>query len=589
MDRTIMETFTAICWTVATPLAYQAVKAAERGDWAWLVSKKINPASYTCPHTYLGDAQVLAYLSKFPDFDLGYDLEAKARDNFWECERECYKTNERLNPLIEDPMFYGEEVKTFLTVWRGIVRKCLGPVPNLSALLSNGKFGPGSTYANRGDLITLADKLDSGYTITEPARKYLPYLEDTAWLRYAARGIRPVLADHGEMGVMYCYEKDGDFAEREFTVVRGNRFTTVSKNATARRGICIEASANVFMQLAVGDHFSLCMRKSFSWDKRTCQQYHQLLARLGSLTGANCTVDLKNASDTVATNLVRLGLPPAWFRLLDDLRSPFTQVGERWVKLEKFSSMGNGFTFELETLLFRTLIETVRVLKGTQDPFALGADYSVFGDDIIIPREHGNDVIAALRFFGFTTNKAKTFLEGPFRESCGGDYFRGYDVRPTYVRKDLVEPADRIALANGIRRFRMRYSQTGWFITNLKTVRIWRIVIDSLPLAISECRGPEILGDLVVHDDEVAWSKRVRVRNSIRYLRVWRPVVNRVRPWDDYRPGVVMACALYGVPSGAPPIDIKGDAGESWRRAGIVPRVNGSYISGYRFGRVPFS
>jgi len=50
-----------------------------------------------------------------------------------------------------------------------------------------------------------------------------------------------------------------------------------------------------------------------------------------------------------------------------------------------------------------------------------------------------------------------------------------------------------------------------------------------------------------------------------------------------------MACALYGVPSGTPPIEPWVDINESWRRAGVVPRKKGSYISGYRFGRVPYS
>lgn len=588
MHGTIKDSFTALCWTVATPFAYKALKALERSDWSWLVSQDIRPTSYTCAHTFYGDAQVAAFFAKYPDFNLGVSKRNVALEAFWKAEKECYKTNERLNPLIEDPLYYGEEVKTFLLEWKRIIRRCLGTTPDYAAL-SQVKFGPGSTFANVGDEILLADKLDLGYTVTEQAQTWLPMLEHTSWLRHAARCGHHVYSDYAVNGDGMSYLKNEGYADRLFQPVRGNRFTTVPKNAKTDRGICIEASANVSMQLAMGSQISSKLKRSFGWDKRTCQQYHQLLARIGSLTGAIATIDLSNASDTVCRNLVRLLLPPAWYRLLDDLRSHHTCVQGRWVKLEKFSSMGNGFTFELETLIFRSLIAAVEVLCGQEtDRYAPGVDYSVFGDDIIVPTNVSGIVVSTLAFFGFTTNKKKTALTGPFRESCGGDYYRGYDVRPHYVRNDMTQPSELIAFANGIRRFRIRYSATGWW-TSPRTVHIWRLILDAIPRAIRECRGPTILGDLVIHDDEDSWKRRSLTRNSVRYLRVWRPVANKVLPWHHYRPGVVMACALYGVPSGTPPIEPGTDVSESFRRAGVVPRVNGSYVSGYRFGLVPFS
>lgn len=588
MHRTILESFSALCWTVATPVAYKALLWAERGEWSRLISIEINPTAYHCSQTYFGDCQVAAFFKKYRDFDLDFDRSAVAKQSFWEAERECYATNERLSPLLEDPAYYGPDVKRFILTWKRIVRRCLGPVPAL-AFLAGGAFGPGSTFANVGNQILIADKLDSCYTVTERARPYLKYLEDTAWVRHASRNQYVSEVGFRQNSIMRCVSKDAGFAERFFEGVRGNRFTTVEKTAKTNRGICIEASANVFMQLACGKFLSNRLNRYFGWDKRSCQDFHKILARIGSLTGAVATIDLSKASDTVATNLVRLVLPPAWFRLLDDLRSHYTSVDGRWVRLEKFSSMGNGFTFELETLIFRTLIATIEELEGpVKDPYCPGVCYSVFGDDIIVPTERSSTTVASLSFFGFTTNKSKTFLRGPFRESCGGDYHLGKDVRPHYVRKDIELPSELIALANGLRRYRTRASALGVPMEN--TVKPWRVVLNSLPRAIASCRGPEVLGDLVIHDDEATWSRGVRVRNSVRYLRVWRPVPNRLVGWDHYRPGVQMACALYGVPSGTSPNLLwDGDLSESYRRAGVVPRVNGSYVSGYRFGRVPYS
>lgn len=588
MHCTILDSFIALCETVASPVSEYALKCARARDWKGLMSLDVKPADYSCPRAYYGDAQVAAYLSKFPDFDLGITKKAAAEATFWSAEKQCYKTNERLGPLLSDPIHYGDGINTFVTIWRQIIRRAIGPVPDYT-MLTNVKFGPGSTYANVGDDILLADKLDGNYTVTEQACEWLPSLEPTSWWRHAAANRHCVYSDYAVSDDVCKFERDPGYATRQFKTVDGNRFTTVPKNAKTDRGICIEASANVSMQLAVGSKLSDLMKRAFGWDKETCQEYHRLLARIGSLTGAVATIDLSNASDTVSKSLVQLLLPPAWFDLLDQLRSHKTLVNGKWVVLEKFSSMGNGFTFELETLIFRSLIATVEVLDGWEtDRYAPGVDYSVFGDDIIVPTNVSASVVSALKFFGFTPNEKKTFLTGPFRESCGGDYYRGFDVRPHHVRKDVELPSELIALANGIRRFRLRYDLTDPSSPK-RTVQIWRIVLNGIPKNIRACRGPEELGDLVIHDHETVWLRGAVTRNSVRYLRVWRPVANRVKPWEHYRPGVVMACALYGVPSGTPPIKPGDDISESWRRSGVVPRIRGSYVSGYRFGRIAFS
>lgn len=586
MHRAILESFSALCWSVATPLAYKALKAVERGDFGWLIRQRVNPADYLCPHMYLGDAQVVAFFSKFKDVKIpGLDRKAAALESFWAGEQQCYRSNEHLSPLLEDISYYGEGIKSFIQTWRLVVLKCIGKTPNYEAL-SDARFGPGSTFANVGDRILLADKLTSNYTVTRQAVTWLPFLEQSAWLRSQ---VPEVIATYIGSGHREYSSPEDCYKKQLFSEVRGNRFTTVDKNAKTDRGISIEASANVSLQLAMGREISLKLKRSFGWDKRTAQGYHRNLARIGSLTGAVATIDLSNASDTVSRNLVKLLLPPAWYRLLDDLRSHHTLVGSNWVKLEKFSSMGNGFTFELETLIFRTLIETCRIVShDVNNTMAPGVDYSVFGDDIICPTGVSRFVVASLTFFGFKTNVEKTFLQGPFRESCGGDYFHGLDVRPHHVREDCELPSQLIALANGVRRFRVRYSKTGWWYSP-RTVHIWHAVLNHIPRLIRECRGPDILGDLVINDDPEAWLPRTKTRNSVRYIRVWRPVVNDLVSWDHYRPAVVLACALYGVPSGTPPTDPWADNSESWRRSGVVPRLSGSYVRGFRFGRVAYS
>lgn len=586
--NTEIDVFLALCWKIGTPVAYRAIKCVERSDWLGLLSLKAEPAQYPCALTYLGDSQIVSFLKKFKGFDLGIDLEAKAVSTFWESERQCFRSNERLSPLLFDLGHYGERIKQLIVAWRKEIRSVLGKCPQAHSL--NGKFGPGSTYGNRGNLITLADKLSEDYTATSPAKAFLHSWDMTAWSRYAACSLDTV----GDTSVAsindFALYPGEPYAIRDFEYVRGNRFTTVDKDALRRRGICVEPSLNVFYQLAYGNYMSERMKKFYGWDKMIQQEFHKVLARLGSLTGAIATIDLSNASDTVCINLVKLLLPSDWYDMVCRLRSSHTFIKGRWVKLEKFSSMGNGFTFELETLIFFSLAKVIcRLETVDEDPFTPGLTVSVFGDDIIVPRSVSRSMLSALAFFGFTPNASKTFVDGPFRESCGGDYFKGHDVRPHYHKEAYEESHHLIALANGIRRFGRRHDGLGG---NGAYRVAWFRCIDALPRQISICRGPEQLGDLVIHDEEEFWRTRnpIRVRNSIRYLRVWRPVANRVIDWSHYRPGVVLAVALYGGSSGSSNSYLRAyDPKESLRRSGVVPRINGSYVSGYRFGRVAYS
>lgn len=587
------DSFLALCWKVGTPVAYRAIKALERRDWLWLVSVKVLPADYRCPKTYLEDAQIASYFKKYKGFDLGIDLAAQAVEAFFKLEAQCYQSNERISPLLSDLGHYGGDVKRLIVAWRKEIRRVLGGKPHLSIL--NGRFGPGTTFLNVGDDITVAHKLSDSYSRTNRTAPYLHIWDTTAWSRHAACGLVTQPTGFDSVGeqqghVLYPTQDGLQHATRDFELVRGNRFTTVHKDARKDRGICIEPSLNVFFQLSVGDYISKRMLRKLGWDKRSAQDYHKSLAQIGSLTGAVSTIDLSSASDTVCSNLVKLLLPPAWFRLVDDLRSHFTLIKGRWVKLEKFSSMGNGFTFELETLLFWSLATALQQLEPAREcPFTPGLTTSVFGDDIILPTSVSRSYIAALKFFGFTPNLDKTFVEGSFRESCGGDYFAGHDVRPHFQKEVCDAPHRLISLANGLRRFGHRHGNLGGLCTYRAS---WFKCLDGIPVNIRRCRGPEALGDLVIHDDESYWIKTNPwiERSSIRYLRVWRPVPNRVIGWDNWRPGVVMASALYGVSSGTPPLsNAVTEPEELWRRAGVVPRVNGSYVSGYRFGRVAYS
>lgn len=585
LDRTVRRAFTALCWNVGTPVAYRALKALERDDWKALTSVKVSIGAYRCARTLSGDLQIAAFFKKYPGFDLGIDLEAKATESFFASERQCYHSNERLSPLLHDQLIMGEGLCRKISDIRKEVSRVLGRCPKPAEL--EGRFGPGSTFRDIGALTTVPDKMSSSYTLTSKARVFLHAWDQTAWSRYAAAGLEPyrpypiIGNDQVAEGFVQNFV-DASFAPVCEDIVLGNRFTTVPKDAWKRRGICVEPSINLFYQLGVGKWISRRMAKTWSWVKESQQDLHKFLARMGSLTGLLATLDLSNASDTVCRNLVKLLLPKDWFQLLDTLRSPYTLIGGKWVRLEKFSSMGNGFTFELETLIFHA-IATVAARESKQSGDWYGSAVTVFGDDIICPTDVVGGVIAALKFFGFSVNEEKSFTSGKFRESCGGDYFEGKDVRPHYLKEAPSEPHQYIALANGLRRFGTRHTLCGGLDVHKLA---WLRVLDALPSKIRSLRGPEGLGDLCIHDGEDKWN--TRVRSSIRYFRVWRPVPFRRTSWDHFRPGVVFASALYGVSDGGRHKSIAG-VSRMVDTGGVLTRFRGEYVSGYRFGHVALS
>jgi hypothetical protein len=173
---------------------------------------------------------------------------------------------------------------------------------------------------------------------------------------------------------------------------------------------------------------------------------NQELARRGSLQGDLATIDLSDASDRVLNSLVMNGLVRRfpWLRkALDATRSRTSVMPDgTLVGLRKFASMGSAVCFPIEALVFATI-----AMMGVQrsmgrsltkkDLKSLLGSVRVYGDDIIVPTVHANHVVEELTRFGLAVNHSKSFLEGNFRESCGGDFFLGEWVTPIRCKKDL--------------------------------------------------------------------------------------------------------------------------------------------------------
>lgn len=211
--------------------------------------------------------------------------------------------------------------------------------------------------------------------------------------------------------------------------VMGNSIVKVPKSYKTDRTIAKEPCLNIYVQKGIGRVIRTRL-KSVNVDLDD-QTRNQKAALLGSLDGSLATIDMSMASDTLAFELVSNLLPNDWWYALGQCRSPFGALpsGEL-IRYQKFSSMGNGYTFELESLIFWAICQEVC------SPCE-GLDYRVcvYGDDLVVPTEHFETVVGRLQEAGFKTNSSKTFGSGPYRESCGKHFWKGHDITPFYIKK----------------------------------------------------------------------------------------------------------------------------------------------------------
>nr|URG16464.1 MAG: RNA dependent RNA polymerase [Leviviridae sp.] len=525
-----------------TPRALTCALLLRAEEYGQLVALRVDPRDYEDPEAYFRDQTATEWLRKCDGLPTGIKTARVAEAAFLECELSNARTNARLSPYLHNGPFEGpEEVRIgdFLLRVKQVISDALGPLPREL----NPKFGPGSTFEDRGALCLLPDKLSSRPTVSLASRSLLDIWGKTLWCRELARE-HPHRSDP--------------------KTVRGNRFTTVPKDATKDRGIAIEPSINVYYQLGLGQAIRRRL-KLVGIDLDHGQAMHAQVARAASLPplwswlDGQATLDLSSASDSVSRVLVQLLLPEDWFSALRCLASPSTLFKGRWHYLEKFSSMGNGFTFELETLLFWGISTVTCGSKAIT-----GRDLLVYGDDIIVPSRSAPSLISVLRFLGFSLNTRKSFVDSHFRESCGGDFFKGFAVRPHYVKELPSEPQHWMAIANGLFRIRKQFAALG---SGVDLSKAWFTCLDAIPSHIRSLRGPEELGDLVIADEPRFWSPRWR-SNGFRYFKVYRPILKKVG-LQHWKPGIQLAYAVYGGAS-----------------SGVSPRDD---VSGYKIGWTAYS
>lgn len=428
---TIKDTPSFVLRQLCTHVNSQLANAIIGMDDFNLSKVSIEPSEYSCAKAFASDYLLVSYLSKYKGLQTGIDTKRVALSNFAVAEEQCRLVNKRLRRGLTS--LHDSE---FLRAQR-LIAKLLGPL-NVANLTDLGGWGPGATFEFPRTKAYLDTKIaDFPMTVTKRAAHYLSYAiaSDDLWAELLL-GQRPA----GPFSVL----------PNAFDFVEGCRIVTVPKNAKTDRTIGIEPRGNMFLQKGVGNHIrSRLKRVGVDLDD---QSYNQRLAAKAVTAGLS-TIDLSMASDTVSLELVYQLLPIEWASYLDNIRSQnYCIDGEVFMPYQKFSSMGNGFTFELESMIFWSLVRATVDDESTIDCIP-DCSCAVYGDDIILPFHSANVLISLLAYSGFTTNADKTFLEGRFFESCGRHYFDDVDVTPIYQKELVCDLSSHIRFYNRLTRY----------------------------------------------------------------------------------------------------------------------------------------
>lgn len=337
---------------------------------------------------------------------------------FLASNQRCKRYTRKLRYYRERPHRMPESIRVVVTRARSTIARLLGPWSwkTYWKLIELARPGSGSAIGTR-DKDCVSPPFKYGYTDLVCTADAFPHarelVEGSPVWQLCHRQVSPSL---------------------EYRIVSGDEITTVSKDAGSDRTIGIGPALNVCLQLGV--HEYVTPRMAAWWGVTLSDQQRNVdAAHHGSANWLDpnglVTLDLKDSSNTNCLGMVELLLPDdGWLDFLREIRSPSFRVGDAPPEdYYIWSCMGNGYTFVLQCMMYYALAEATCWFARTERD-----NLRVYGDDIIVPRGAALLLVEVLQWMGCAVNRDKSYLFGPFRESCGGDFFAGTRVTPTYIR-----------------------------------------------------------------------------------------------------------------------------------------------------------
>lgn len=384
-------------------------------------------------HQYASHALVSKIFSKLThDGKPSATASEAALAKFLRCNEICRDFN--LSPQdYRDEELLGD---ISLSLWKFFNPDGFPLFSSFEEIVSRGGVGPGASVSARGDdLYTKVFDSSLSYTRSDLLDSWeFTVVQNANWFE----------------ALVSLYQRDIPVA------VRGSKLSFVSKNDKVARTICTEPTINMWFQLGLGRLLQDRLKQFWNIDLATQPDVNREMAYAASCGADLCTIDLESASDSISIGLLKAILPQEAFNWLLKTRSEETQLpnGE-YVHLNMISTMGNGFTFPLQTVIFAAIVTSVYRHLGIpliKRGVPKHRNFAVFGDDILCCKRAYSTVVRLLHLCGFKVNASKSFSEGSFYESCGRDYYNGHNVRPFYAKR-LRTDQDLFRVINGLTRW----------------------------------------------------------------------------------------------------------------------------------------
>lgn len=346
---------------------------------------------------YLRQALLFCYKA---EFEPTFDQKEAVMASFLDCERGIEAFDAWLTTTSQTPLF------------REATRLISRVIGKINWLEITPMHGPGAVFppcdpCNKSDFNVIYPSIEQFYPFTEYFCGIPSFWDDVV-----ARG-----QDRLEYGTeqivarMVCVPKDS----------RGPRLICVHP----KEAVWIQQGQRLLLEDAISRSPLTRGRINFS-----DQRVNGNLALEASIDRSYCTIDLKDASDSISRALVRTLFGSA-SKYLECCRATHIELLDGSVRpLLKMFPMGNASTFPVESLVFWACVRAgIRCYYGENCD-----NVYVFGDDIIIPTKYYEGAMSALSRFGFRPNYDKCYHRGFFRESCGVDAYNGINNTPLRIR-----------------------------------------------------------------------------------------------------------------------------------------------------------
>lgn len=210
----------------------------------------------------------------------------------------------------------------------------------------------------------------------------------------------------------------------------------VPKDSRGPRTISKEELGAIQGQMAFNDFITQYLEhKSAGRILFKDQSIHRELAKNSSIDRAHATLDLKEASDRVRLSVVShiTQNSPLFRQATRTLRAESYVLAKTKHKLNKYANMGSGLCFPtLALVIYIAAITSLTEVRKVSKKEA--RTVYVYGDDLICRSTDYKKVVRGLERVGLVINQTKSFVQGFFRESCGGDYFKGVSVTPIRLK-----------------------------------------------------------------------------------------------------------------------------------------------------------